>query len=124
MARRRVTRDEKVSWFERQMRERTAVLTAAAHEKHRKAIIAALTMLEYETREAQKWREGQLTVTGIKPPAIESQYAERMKIAVRNFDERVLAAYNVLRGARKWRKQIWKDPLLSFPEKLQALTQV
>lgn len=123
MTRRRRIKDGQVSWFERQMRERTAALAEAAHAEHRNAVIEALSIFQSDTQEAQNWRQGQLTVAGCKPTRIESQFSERMRQAARKFDERILAAYNVLRRARNWRKQIWTDPLLSLPEKLEALNQ-
>ncbi|MBI5171713.1 MAG: hypothetical protein SFV17_07220 [Candidatus Obscuribacter sp.] len=123
MTRRRKVKNGQVSWFERQMRERTAALAESAHQEHRNAIIEALAMLESDTQQAQNWRQGQLKVAGCKPTEIERQFAQRMQGAAKKFDERVLAAYNVLRGARKWRKGIWKDPLRSLPEKLEALSQ-
>lgn len=123
MTRRRKVKDGQVSWFERQMRERTAALAEIAHEEHRNAIIEALSLFQSETREAQNWRQRQLQVPGCKPTKIEQQFSERMQGAARKFDERILAAYNVLRGARKWRKQIWTDPLRSLPEKLEAFNQ-
>ena len=123
MTRRHRTKNGQVSWFERQMRERTAALAEAAHEEHRNAIIAALALLESETLEAQNWRQSQLQMAGSKPTQVERRFAERKQLAVRRFDERVLAAYNVLRAARKWRKQIWTDSCRSLPEKMQALNQ-